>query len=118
MKKIVFFRLAAILLLSVVFAACTKDDNKISGTITFDQLMGDVRPAIGASVNLVSGSHYVMMTSTDEDGNYSFTEVEDGDYFIQATHVATLLTYTGKSKGFSVKGEDSKTINLELQLQR
>lgn len=118
MKNNLFFRLAVFVLLLVFFASCTKDENKISGVITFDPPLGDARPANGAAVNLVSGSQYKMMTTTDEDGKYSFTEVEDGSYHVQATHVSTFLTYTGKSSEVSVKGDESKSINLVLELQR
>lgn len=115
MKKSLMIQFLTVILLAVFMVSCTKDENKISGIITYNPLLGDSRPANGATVNLISNDEYKKITTTDENGYYRFTDVEDGTYHVQAQFTATLIQYKGQSNKFTVEGDDNITVSFELE---
>ncbi len=115
MKRTELILLLAIALVSI-FSGCKKDQNTISGTITYkNALTGDVKSANNADVYLMAtDSEYVMKTVADDQGKYMFDQVPDGQYFVEAEKNTTLIDYHGKSETFKVKGDDVLKIDLTL----
>ncbi len=115
MKRTKIFLVLTIALVSV-FSGCKKDQNTIHGTITYkNAITGEVTPAENANVYLmVSDDEYIMKTVTDDQGEYLFDNVPDGQYFVQAEKTTLLLDYHGKSETFKVKGADLLSIDLTL----
>jgi hypothetical protein len=115
MRRVVSI-LAVFTLLVALFAGCAKDQNTVSGTITYtDALSGEQKVGNGATVYLMlDDSTYLDKTTADANGNYVFYPVEDGNYFIFATLSTVLFDYSGKSATFTVKGKDEVEINVNM----
>jgi hypothetical protein len=97
MKKILFI----LGLLIVVFTSCKKDDAVIVGEISYNNATGESLLVSGATVRLYpvgladdgviqGGSNLTPLAevTTDADGKYAFTGLEEGNYWITA--VATI----------------------------
>ena len=89
--------LAAITLVAVFFVRCSEDEPAapvvnygISGTVTYPGFDGTATPAGGAVVYLKvgeeSGVSFDYSTIADASGNYSFSELVDGSYFVFANY--------------------------------
>ena len=116
MKRISVILGFALVLFVIGLTGCAKDQNMVSGTVKYKELLtGDEKPADGATVYLmVSDDEYAMKTVADKDGKYSFYPVPDGDYWVEADYDGLLITYSGKSEKFSVKGKQQVQMDLTL----
>ncbi len=95
---------------------CTKDDNSVSGKITYkDKITGEEKVADAATVYLMTGENeYLQKVQTDANGEYQFYPVPDGEYFVEAELSTLLFDYTGKSESFAVKGKEDAQVNVVM----
>ncbi len=116
MKKTAFIGLLAVALLTV-FSGCKKDQNTISGTINYkDVVTGNVRNADYAKVSLVDPNGTIVMnTRADDQGKYMFYPVPDGEYHVEATKPTNATDYSGKSNAVQVKGSDVVDLSFTLK---
>ncbi len=119
MKKINLKKGFTIIIVSLVLLtlnSCRKDDNSVGGNITYiGAISGTEYVASGATVYLmVSDTEYTDKTTADENGDYLFYPVPDGDYHIEAEITVDLIDYEGKSSDFYVKGKDDRFVDLVL----
>ena len=103
--------------------SCTKDPGfngkrTIAGKVTYPD-----GPAVGATVTIkfnatTPAEDYDYATVTDKDGNYTFSALAAGDYFVDATFTCPKGMYftspgakvtVGSSKG------DNVVVDLDLQ---
>lgn len=102
--------------LILFFTSCTKDQSTVEGQITYiGALSGIEYYADGASVELDHISYDNGIVYTDENGNYLFENVLDGEYNVTANITVNGITYTGISNSFVISGDEVKTINLVLE---
>lgn len=98
----------------VVVASCSKnDDASIVGTASAD----DGNVTSGITVKLYSeNTDFLMDTTTDGEGNFSFTGLEAGNYFVGATiTVGDVVWDSGNTPQiFYVSGEIEKEVSLTL----
>jgi hypothetical protein len=118
MKKIVFITVLSVLFM-VALSSCKKEESVISGQITYiGSLTGIEYYAEGAEVYLYYGSTELDDEPTkviaDENGNYSFPNLWDGNWQIYATITVNGFTYSGTSSIIYTTGEDIQTVNLVL----
>ena len=109
MKRIFFLIISLVLVTS-----CSKNDEaSIIGTASADG--GNVTS--GITVKLYSeGTDLLMETTTDSEGNFSFTGLEAGNYFVGATiTVGDVVWDSGNTPQiFYVSGEIVKEVALTL----
>lgn len=102
--------------LLIISAACTKEDSKISGQVTYiGAISGIEYYGNGASVSLFMGgtnTPYETVTA-DAQGNYSFSGLAEGSWSVVATTTVNLINYEGAAVAF-VDGKESKTINIVM----
>ena len=116
MKKTIWILTFAIVLVTV-FSGCKKDQNTIMGTIKYKNAWnGEVKPASNATVYLMYGHTKIvaMKTVADDQGNYMFNPVPDGEYYIKAEKKTSLIDYYGESSTIKVKGDDVANLNITL----
>lgn len=104
-----------ILIITLAFvASCNKNDEaSIIGTASADG--GNVTS--GITVKLYNeGTDLVMDTTTDTEGNFSFTGLEAGNYFVGATITidGTIWDTGNTPQQFYVSGEIVKEVSLTL----
>jgi hypothetical protein len=109
MKKIIY--IAFVLL---AFVACNKaDKGTIVGTASADG--GNIVSGITVQLYTMETELYTT-TTTDNEGNFTFSDVESGNYYIAATVESGGETYdTGNTpQVVYVSGEIVKDISLSL----
>jgi len=94
MKTLKLMTFIGMLLSLLVVTRCSDDDPKpvelgtLSGTVTYPNTAGTQAPAVGATVTLM-GTSGVLYTVTDEDGIYTFANLEADDYDMHASYFVT-----------------------------
>ncbi len=101
MKKILFI----LGILMVLMTSCEKDDAVISGEVSYS-LSGESTPVSSATVRLykvkladdgkiegASDLHAIEEVSTNADGEYAFTDLKEGNYWITAVATINGQTY-------------------------
>ncbi len=115
MKKLRIITLLAFIFGAIILLpSCTKDDNSVTGYITYGP---EHKTAMLASVELVNAKtdETYSKTTTDLDGYYEFYPVDNGTYYIYAHYTALDGTeYDNVSENFTLVGTTDKTINLNL----
>jgi hypothetical protein len=109
MKKIIYM---AFVLLAMV--ACNKDDNgTILGTASADS--GNILSGITVKLYTMDAAVYTT-TTTNNEGNFTISNVESGNYYIGATVESGGETYdTGNTpQVVYVSGEIVKEVSLSL----
>ncbi|HSO88704.1 MAG TPA: SdrD B-like domain-containing protein [Draconibacterium sp.] len=109
MKKIIYI---AFVLLTMV--ACTNDDNGvIIGTASADD--GKIKAGITVQLYTMDTNLYTT-TTTDNEGNFTISDIKSGNYYIAATVVSGGVTYdTGNTpQVLYVSGEIVKEVSLKL----
>jgi hypothetical protein len=100
----------------IVFSSCTRDQSTVEGQITYiGAISGIEYSADGAAVELDHLSYDNGIVYTDENGNYIFENVLDGEYRVKASITVNGITYSGISSSFTLSGDDYETINLILE---
>lgn len=121
MKKQTLLVVASLLLISFIFGSCATDENTIKGTIKYkSQIDNKEYVKEGMLVYLMEQgqtniSDAYKQTTTDKNGFYEFTLVENGTYYVYAEYTENNYTYKGSSENVQVKGKDVKTIDLLLK---
>ncbi|MEM9144061.1 MAG: carboxypeptidase-like regulatory domain-containing protein [Bacteroidota bacterium] len=109
MKKLFF-----VLLTLVIAASCTKDDE---GTIFGTASADDGNVLSGITVKLYSeNTQFLRDTTTDSEGNFTFTGVEEGNYYIGATITVEGVVWDSGNlpQIFYVGGEAEREVVLTL----
>ena len=99
------FLLALLISVSTLFASA----QTISGVVKDDQ--GRNVNAANVGLHRASDSVQVKITSTNNSGQYQFTNIEAGKYFIWISHIEHEVTY---SKSFDVSGADVVVPDISL----
>ena len=112
MKKIIY--IAFVLL---AFIACNKADNgTIIGTASADG--GNIVSGIAVKLYTMETVEYTS-TTTDNEGNFTISNIESGNYYIAATVESGGETYdTGNTpQVVYVSGEIRKEVSLSLSMK-
>jgi hypothetical protein len=114
MKKSIFILTLFVALLS----SCRKNDNKLSGTITYKgAITGIEYKANGAFVGLYIDQALdfeVYSTTTDSEGNYSLYPVDNGDYFMYSSITVAGILYENV-RSISIARNSISTRDLILE---
>ena len=118
MKKIIFITILSVLF-TIVLSSCTKDESEISGQIIYTGAISGIQYyASGAEVYLYYGSTTLCdepkKTITDQNGNYSFKNLIDGNWQIYATITVNGIKYQALTDIIRTTGDDTQTVNLVL----
>ena len=92
---------------------CAKDKSTVKGVITTDNLGSLNSPVGGATVSLMVGGAKNRSTTSDKDGNFSFSDVKDGKYtiLVEAMLGTTNYNVTSENPG-TVKGKRTYNCNI------
>lgn len=109
MKKILL-----IILVAFITFACSKEEGSVTGIASAD----DGNVLSGITVKLYTDNAMILTeTTTDSNGNYTFSGLEEGNYYIAAT-----ITVDGEvwdsgntPQMVFVSDEISKIVNLTLR---
>jgi len=122
MKSIKFLSLIVLVSLISVLTACTTDESTIMGNISYEDF-DDGQEYIANNVKV-----YLMpigetdidnaedVVNTNDNGDYIFTLVPDGYFFIYSefTDIVQLHTYKGNTTTVKVKGRDTSILDFIL----
>jgi hypothetical protein len=112
MKKILSF----ILFVTLVFASCSDDEASVRGTAKGELNGKEIKADIKVILYTESASVY-KTTLTDTAGNFSFSNVSSGNYYIGATKIIENDTIdTGNMpQSFYVGDKIDKEVALSLK---
>lgn len=110
-----------LLFILIVFNySCTKDQNRITGKITYkDPLTGKIYNASNGEVSLMSmddklGKSFSAKVICALDGSFVINQVDDGEWYLYSTYKSDTLEYKGKSDLFKLKGKTEVIRDLTL----
>lgn len=113
MKKSLFILTLFVVLLS----SCRKNDNKLSGKITYEgAITGIEYKASGAFVGLYIDQDLdfeVYSTTTDSEGNFTLYPVDKGDYYMYSSITVGGIEYFN-AQSISIVGNSISTRNMVL----
>jgi len=116
MKHSVYFLLSFVLLSSFLFTSCDDDEDIVQPGAKYT-ISGSIRTSTGAGVaNILvelSGSKNAT-TTTDANGNFSFTDLESGNYTI--TPVSEDYKFDPSTKTFNNLSQDQTVTFTQLEL--
>ena len=119
MKRILFFATFSSVL---TFFSCSSDESTIRGQVVYEGLLGIESEAAGADVYLYENSALgapatssEMRATADNDGNFVFDNVPDGNYQLYGRISENGTEYEGTSATVQVEDDDDKTVNLLLE---
>ncbi len=115
MKKLSFILFLSI---TVVFACCSKNKNTIKGCVymgnytdtmvancNVDLYQGDVQTAVSPTKTVVS----------DKYGNYEFTDVRDGLWYLSVLYPTDSLSYCETSGKFNLSKKETKIFDFHIK---
>jgi len=118
MKKYVWLLGISLIVVMLTFTSCKeKDNNTVKGTVSIanDGDTMDYSTTTLILTNTETGAKFEK--SADADGNYSFSEVDDGSFYVYGLYTYTYgeldpFYYEATSDTFGVQKEEIKTQDL------
>jgi len=101
--------------MALFMSSCVKDQSSVEGQITYiGEFLGEEFLAEDAQVELDHMSYDNGVVYTDENGDYQFDNVMDGEYRLKASVTVNGFEHSGISQSFLISGDQIKTVNLIL----